>query len=157
MSRVEVIEDAQAERPRLHGGDRAWLGQLRIGYAIEGSRTGILRPARIEAGQAMNRALLAPYTRSSGRPARHCAGAAASIRSSATLIESDGPFCFVGESCEITGAGGRSYSGEIIGFRGSTMLSMSADQPQGIRFGDQHRRRGVHDHRFGSVLECSGA
>jgi flagellum-specific ATP synthase len=53
------------------------------------------------------------------------------------LIESEGPFCVVGESCEITGAGGRSFSGEIIGFRGSTMLSMSADQPQGIRFGDR--------------------
>jgi flagellum-specific ATP synthase len=51
------------------------------------------------------------------------------------LIESDGPFCFLGETCEITG-GGRNYSGEIIGFRGSTMLSMAADQPQGIRFGD---------------------
>jgi flagellum-specific ATP synthase len=51
------------------------------------------------------------------------------------LIESDGPFCFLGEMCEITG-GGRNYSGEIIGFRGSTMLSMAADHPQGIRFGD---------------------
>ena len=48
-----------------------------------------------------------------------------------------GPFCSVGESCEIVGAGGRSYAGEIIGFRGSTMLSMAADHPQGIRFGDQ--------------------
>ncbi len=27
--------------------------------------------------------------------------------------------------------------GEIIGFRGSTMLSMAADQPRGIRFGDK--------------------
>jgi flagellum-specific ATP synthase len=53
------------------------------------------------------------------------------------LIESDGPFCSVGESCEIAGAGGRSYAGEIIGFRGSTMLSMAADPPQGIRFGDR--------------------
>ncbi len=53
------------------------------------------------------------------------------------LIESEGPFCSVGESCEIVGAGGRVYAGEIIGFRGSTMLSMAADNPQGIRFGDQ--------------------
>ena len=53
------------------------------------------------------------------------------------LIESEGPFCFVGESCEIFGAGGQSFDGEIIGFRGSTMLSMSADRPHGIRFGDQ--------------------
>lgn len=53
------------------------------------------------------------------------------------LIESEGPFCFVGECCQILGDGGRSYTGEIIGFRGSTMLSMAADQPQGIRFGDR--------------------
>lgn len=53
------------------------------------------------------------------------------------LIESEGPFCSVGESCEIAGAGGSSYAGEIIGFRGSTMLSMAADHPKGIRFGDR--------------------
>jgi len=53
------------------------------------------------------------------------------------LVESDGPFCFVGESCEITDANGRSYAGEIIGFRGSTMLSMTADPVRGVRFGDQ--------------------
>ena len=52
------------------------------------------------------------------------------------LIESDGPFCSVGECCEIIGHGGNSYQGEIIGFRGSTMLAMAADQPQGIRYGD---------------------
>jgi len=53
------------------------------------------------------------------------------------LVESDGPFCFVGECCEIIDAQGRSYTGEIIGFRGSTMLSMTAEPLRGIRFGDQ--------------------
>jgi flagellum-specific ATP synthase len=53
------------------------------------------------------------------------------------LMESEGPFGFVGESCEITSTGGRSYAGEIIGFRGSTVLSMAADHPQGIRLGDE--------------------
>ncbi|MGB6742741.1 MAG: FliI/YscN family ATPase [Terracidiphilus sp.] len=53
------------------------------------------------------------------------------------LVESDGPFCFVGESCEIKDSTGRSYAGEIIGFRGSTMLSMTADPVRGVRFGDQ--------------------
>jgi flagellum-specific ATP synthase len=53
------------------------------------------------------------------------------------LVESDGPFCFVGESCEIHDANGGSYAGEIIGFRGSTMLSMTADPVRGVRFGDQ--------------------
>jgi len=60
------------------------------------------------------------------------------------LIESEGPYCSVGESCEIVGSGGRTYPGEIIGFRGSTMLSMTADQPQGIRFGDQIVTWGAH-------------
>jgi flagellum-specific ATP synthase len=52
------------------------------------------------------------------------------------LIESDGPFGYVGESCTITGDGGRRYTGEVIGFRGTTMLSMTTEPPQGIRFGD---------------------
>ena len=83
----------------------------------------------------MNRSLLAPYT--------HYLEAGSTLRWRGrinqvvgNLIESEGPFCSVGESCEIIGDG-RNYAGEIIGFRGSTMLSMTADNPQGIRFGDQ--------------------
>jgi flagellum-specific ATP synthase len=52
------------------------------------------------------------------------------------LMESEGPFGFVGESCEIETAEGHSYAGEIIGFRGSTVLSMAVDHPQGVRLGD---------------------
>ena len=52
------------------------------------------------------------------------------------LMESEGPFGFVGESCEIETSDGRSYAGEIIGFRGSTVLSMAVDPPQGVRLGD---------------------
>ncbi|HUN84076.1 MAG TPA: FliI/YscN family ATPase [Terracidiphilus sp.] len=78
------------------------------------------------------------------------------------LIESEGPFCFVGESCEILGEGARSYSGEIVGFRGSTMLSMAADQPQGIRFGDRIATWGarpsvrVGPGMLGRVLDTAG-
>jgi flagellum-specific ATP synthase len=84
----------------------------------------------------MSRPLLAPYNRylEDGSTLRWQGRVSQVV---GNLIESEGPFCFVGESCEITGSGGRKFSGEIIGFRGSTMLSMSADQPQGIRFGDQ--------------------
>lgn len=84
----------------------------------------------------MNRALLAPFL--------HHLETGSTLRWSGrihqvvgNLIESEGPFCFVGEECQILGEGGKSYSGEIIGFRDSTMLSMAADQPQGIRFGNQ--------------------
>ena len=64
----EVERDARAggrgcgaQRSRLPAGDGAWDGELRIGYAIEGSRARILRSAGVEAGEAMNRSLLAPY------------------------------------------------------------------------------------------------
>ena len=84
----------------------------------------------------MSRSLLAPYL--------HHLHAGSSLRWKGrisqvvgNLIESEGPFCCVGESCEIIGSGGQSYAGEIIGFRGSTILSMAAETPQGIRFGDQ--------------------
>ncbi len=84
----------------------------------------------------MSRALLAPYLNhlETGSTLRWKGRINQVV---GNLVESDGPFCFVGESCEITGDGGRSYTGEIIGFRGSTMLSMAADPPRGIRFGDQ--------------------
>jgi flagellum-specific ATP synthase len=84
----------------------------------------------------MNQSPLAPYTHflESGSTLRWTGRINQVV---GNLIESEGPFCSVGESCEIAGAGGRSYAGEIIGFRGNTMLSMAADHPQGIRFGDR--------------------
>lgn len=52
------------------------------------------------------------------------------------LVESAGPFCSVGECCDVVTADGSSYPGEIVGFKGSTVLSMLLDKPAGIRFGD---------------------
>jgi len=52
------------------------------------------------------------------------------------LVESEGPFCSVGEQCAIVTAEGRSFPGEIVGFRGATVLSMPLDNPTGIRYGD---------------------
>jgi flagellum-specific ATP synthase len=78
------------------------------------------------------------------------------------LIESEGPFCSVGESCEITGANGRRYSGEVIGFRGPTMLSMAVENPQGIRFGDRIVAWGtrasirVGEDLLGRVIDATG-
>jgi flagellum-specific ATP synthase len=84
----------------------------------------------------MKRALLAPFTHrlESGSTLRWKGRINQVV---GNLVESDGPFCFVGESCEIKDSAGRSYSGEIIGFRGSTMLSMTADPLRGVRFGDR--------------------
>lgn len=52
------------------------------------------------------------------------------------LVESAGPFCSVGESCQIVQSSGLRFPGEIVGFRGSKVLSMSLEEPQGVRFGD---------------------
>ncbi len=53
------------------------------------------------------------------------------------LVESAGPFCSVGESCEIQHSNGLRFPGEIVGFRGSKVLAMGLEEPQGVRFGDQ--------------------
>lgn len=53
------------------------------------------------------------------------------------LIESAGPFCSVGETCEIQSSNGARFAGEIVGFRGPTVLSMTLEKPRGIRFGDR--------------------
>ena len=52
------------------------------------------------------------------------------------LIESEGPYCSVGECCKITTKGGDEYQGEVVGFRGSVVLSMVLGNPLGIRYGD---------------------
>ena len=54
-----------------------------------------------------------------------------------SLVESDGPFCSVGEVCEIRDSKGRSVPGEIIGFREAKVLSMPLDSSGGIRRGDR--------------------
>lgn len=53
------------------------------------------------------------------------------------LVESEGPFCSVGEVCLITDSQGQMLPGEIIGFRDTTVLSMPLELPRGIRYGDR--------------------
>jgi flagellum-specific ATP synthase len=59
------------------------------------------------------------------------------------LIESDGPYGSVGEGCGIITADGKTYAGEIVGFRGRTVLSMPLERPTGIRYGDKIVTRGT--------------
>lgn len=79
-----------------------------------------------------------------------------------SLVESDGPFCSVGEICEIQDAQGGVLPGEVVGFRGSTVLSMPLDLPRGIRCGDrietwgEHATLRVSDEMLGRVLDGSG-
>lgn len=54
-----------------------------------------------------------------------------------SLVESSGPFCSVGDSCEVVNADNEVFPGEIVAFRGSKVLSMCLDKPNGTRFGDR--------------------
>jgi len=53
------------------------------------------------------------------------------------LVESRGPISCIGELCHVVNANGRIFPGEVVGFRGSTVLSMPLERPSGIRFGDR--------------------
>ncbi len=78
------------------------------------------------------------------------------------LVESEGPFCSVGERCEIIDANGQAFPGEIVGFRGPIVLSMPLDRPSGIRYGDQIVTWGarpslqVGDELLGRVIDGTG-
>lgn len=61
-------------------------------------------------------------------------------------IESDGPLCSVGECCEIIDGKGERHLGEVIGFRGSNVLSMPLESPDGIRYGDHVSGLGITPH-----------
>jgi len=51
-------------------------------------------------------------------------------------VESEGPFCSVGECCEIVDQQGDRHAAEVIGFRGRHVISMPLDAMAGIRYGD---------------------
>jgi flagellum-specific ATP synthase len=78
------------------------------------------------------------------------------------LVESEGPFCAVGECCEIVDGAGRVYEGEVVGFRGPTVLSMALEKVEGVRYGDlittwgAHPSLGVSDDLIGRVIDGSG-
>jgi flagellum-specific ATP synthase len=78
------------------------------------------------------------------------------------LVESAGPFCSVGEVCEIYDSNGRRLPGEVVGFRGSTVLSMPLSLPRGVRRGDrvvtcgQHATLRVGDEMLGRVIDGAG-
>ena len=58
------------------------------------------------------------------------------IESEGNTVESVGPTAFVGECCEIVDSHGGQHLAEVIGFRGSHVLSMPLETIEGIRFGD---------------------
>jgi flagellum-specific ATP synthase len=84
------------------------------------------------------------------------------IKSVDYLIEADGLFSSVGEGCAILTADGRTLDGEIIGFRGKTVLAMPLERPIGVRYGDRIVTRGtrpvlrVGKTLLGRVIDGSG-
>jgi len=58
------------------------------------------------------------------------------LESVGQTIESAGPPASVGECCEIEDQGGRAHAAEVVGFRGSNVLSMPVETTEGIRYGD---------------------
>jgi flagellum-specific ATP synthase len=78
------------------------------------------------------------------------------------LIESEGPFCAVGEQCQIVDGRGRIFEGQIVGFSGSKVLSMALDRVSGIRYGDRVVTWGVRpllrvgDSMLGRVIDGGG-
>ncbi|HME58486.1 MAG TPA: ATP-binding cassette domain-containing protein, partial [Terracidiphilus sp.] len=66
------------------------------------------------------------------------------LESVGQTIESAGPLASVGECCEIQDQHGRAHLAEVIGFRGSNVLSMPVESTEGIRFGNQVTACGVH-------------
>src|SRR5438105_15550975 len=58
-------------------------------------------------------------------------------------VTSEGPFSAIGELCQIESSTGPNFPGEIVGFAGSSVLSMPLQQPIGIRYGDRVRTWGA--------------
>ena len=65
------------------------------------------------------------------------------LESLGQTIESAGPLASVGECCEIFDRFGKPHLAEVIGFRGSNVLSMPVDTTEGIRFGNLVEAIGV--------------
>jgi flagellum-specific ATP synthase len=85
------------------------------------------------------------------------------LESVGQTIESAGPLASVGECCEIQDQFGHTHLAEVIGFRGSNLLSMPVESTEGIRFGNSVSALGVHPQieagpaLLGRVLNAMGA
>ena len=65
------------------------------------------------------------------------------LESVGQTIESAGPLASVGECCEVEDQFGQPHLAEVIGFRGSNVLSMPVETTDGVRFGDPVTALGV--------------
>jgi flagellum-specific ATP synthase len=85
------------------------------------------------------------------------------LESVGQTIESSGPLASVGECCQIEDQFGNPHLAEVIGFRGSNVLSMPVGTTEGIRFGDPVAAMGINPEievgiaLMGRVLNALGA
>ncbi len=106
-------------------------------------------------------ATLAPYfARLAQRPSWRWCGRV--IKADGQTVESEGPLCSVGESCEISDENGRTHGAEVIGFRAEHVLVMPLEATLGVRYGDSITARGgrpsicVGEQMAGRVLNALG-
>jgi flagellum-specific ATP synthase len=84
------------------------------------------------------------------------------IESIGHTIESSGPVASVGDCCEIEDRRGELHLAEVVGFRGSHVISMPLQTTDGIRFGDAVIAQGRHatvrigTGMMGRILNASG-
>ena len=85
------------------------------------------------------------------------------VQATGQTVESEGPRCSVGESCEVTDRAGVRHAGEVIGFRGANVLLMPLDSTTGIEYGDAVQALGaapsiaVGEQMQGRILDALGA
>ena len=85
---------------------------------------------------------LVPYLESlEAHPATRWSGRVTQL--TGNLVESAGPPSTLGECCELRTSAGETYACEVVGFRGSAVLSMPLEPPRGVRYGDQMVALGV--------------
>ena len=78
------------------------------------------------------------------------------------IVESEGPPCCLGECCETRDSTGHVYPGEVVGFRGNSVLMMPLEKPRGVRFGDPvfafgaRPHVGVGEQLLGRVIDGAG-
>jgi flagellum-specific ATP synthase len=98
--------------------------------------------AELQGVERIRRANLVPYLEHlRGRTARPLRGRV--VEANGQTIESEGPRCSVGESCEIVDQSGGRHLAEVIGFHGRHVVTMPLAATQGIRYGDSIVALGV--------------
>jgi flagellum-specific ATP synthase len=84
------------------------------------------------------------------------------VESIGQTIESAGPLASLGECCEILDQRGGIHLAEVIGFRGSHVLSLPLESSEGVRYGDTVSALGTHPEievgmaLMGRVLDSAG-